>query len=138
MARLLVRTKGGVKGDITAVFPNDHVFGAMEDIVEHKKRYGNTDRWSSSFVIVDIPDMSIEEARLLKESVVTRKDGAIDEATGLPEDIFTIHYNSKGNIDYEAMADTPEKITTLQKDSRVIINKVDANSKIVERSALIG
>lgn len=135
MARLLVRTKAGFKGDISTVKPNSHMFGAMEDIVEHKKKYGNTNKWSGNFVIVDIPDMLLEEAQLLREPVVTRIDGNIDEITGKPKDVWTIHYNSKGNIDYEAMADTPEKVTILNKDSKVTATKLESQSKIIERTA---
>ena len=135
MARLLVHANGERKGQIVVGVPNEWVFGAMEDKDQYRAKYGDSDGWPDTFVIVDLPDMSIEEAEELAAPVMTYKDGAIDPLDGLPKQILTIHYNSKGLVDFEAMADTSAKLTELSDDRKVSRNVEEVRQYITERKS---
>lgn len=119
MARLLVKTKLEYRGDIVSVHPNDYVFGTNEDITRHRLKYGDTTRWSGNFVIVDLPDMALAEAERLLEEVVTSRDGPI----------------SRGNIDYDGMANTEDRQDKLADNYKVERNASDVMDKIAERVA---
>lgn len=133
MARLLVRTILNKRGDITAVVPNDHAFGSGEDARVHRAVHGNLDRWHGRFVVIDLPDMSMTEAKRLCAPVVTVVDGPLDPDTGEPTTIPTIHHNSLARIDYEGMADTADRQRELGDDYHVERNTADVTDKIIER-----
>jgi len=135
MARFIVEAKGLEKGRVVSAFPNGHVFGSQEDIFEIEKKDGDRTKWAGTFVIVDIPDMLIEEAQALAAPVITYSDGPIDEITGLPTPIATIVYNSAGLFDFDKMAKTGPEKQKLTVDFRVELSRVDALPHITIRTA---
>lgn len=134
MACLLVVSNGPDKGNISAAKPDGFVFGAMEDKGQHLIKYGNLDKWSDNFVVVELTGMTIEEAEGLVAPVITYADGPIDKITGLPRQIPTYHYNSKGLINFEAMAHTPERVSELTKNRKIRRNVNAVRAQIVERT----
>lgn len=135
MARLLVLAHGPRKGEISIAKRDGVPFGSMEDKAEHLRRYGNLDRWPDTFVIVSLLEMSIEEAEELASPVVTWKDGPIDPLDGLPKQIPTMHYNSKGLIDFEAMADTGKRMDDLTEDRKISRSVGEVREHITERTS---
>lgn len=133
MARLLVRAKAPFVGDISVAVPDDHQFGAMEDIEQYRSENGD-DGWPGDFVVVDLLGMSIAEALDLAAPVVTTRDGPIDEITGLPKQIATIHHNSKGVIDFDAMANTDSRRNELATNRRVTRGVGEVRDHITERT----
>jgi len=55
--------KGHRVGDIIAVMPNGHAWGSREDKRAHLAKHGNTDEWSGNFKIIQITDMTVEDAQ---------------------------------------------------------------------------
>jgi hypothetical protein len=135
MARLLVLAKGRRKGQISVAKPDDHVWGAMEDKRQYQRKHGNTDNWPGTFVIVDLVGMSIEEATALADPVVTYKDGEIDPIDGKPKRIATIHHNSRGLVDFDAMTDTPERGDDLTANRTVSRDVSEVRQHITERTS---
>ena len=134
-SRLLVFANGPDKGQISVAKPDGWVFGAMEDKAQYRLKHGNVDDWPDTFVIVDLEGLSIEEATRLADPVVTHADGPIDLADGLPKRIPTVHYNSKGLIDFDAMANTGTRTTELADDRKIQRNVGEVRAHIVERKS---
>ena len=135
MARLLVIANGPRKGEISVAKPDGWVFGAMEEKLRYRLKHGNVDDWPDTFVIVDLAGLSIEEATALADPVITYADGPIDLADGLPEQIITIHHNSKGLIDFDAMANTGTRTTELADDRKIQRNVGEVREYITERKS---
>lgn len=135
MARLLVIADGSRKGQISVAKPDGHVFGAMEDKGQYQRKHGNVDEWPGTFVIVDMVGMTIEEATELADPVITYKAGEIDPIDGKPKQIATIHYNSKGLVDFEAMAGTSERSDKLTVDRTVSREVTEVREYITERTS---
>jgi hypothetical protein len=121
------------KGQISVAKPDAHVFGAMEDKRQYQRKHGNVDKWPATFVIVDLVGMAIEEATALADPVVTYRDGEIDPIDGKPKQIATIHHNSKGLVDFEAMAGTSERSDELAADRTVARDVTEVRQYITER-----
>ncbi|KKN70654.1 hypothetical protein LCGC14_0429270 [marine sediment metagenome] len=135
MARLLVFANGPDLGQISVAKPDGWVFGTMEDKAQYRLKHGNVDDWPDTFVIVDLEGLSIEEATALADPIVTYRDGPIDLADGLPKQIITIHHNSKGLIDFDAMVNTGTRIAELADDGKVQRNVGEVRAHIVERKS---
>lgn len=136
MARLLVIASGERKGQISVARPDGHVWGAMEEKRQYQRKHGNVDRWPDTFVIVDLEGMTVEEATALADPVVTYRDGEIDSIDGRPKRIATIHHNSRGLVDFDSMAGTPERSDELTVDRRVRRQVADVRQYITERTEL--
>lgn len=55
--------KGHREGDIIAVMPDGHGWGLREDKRTHLAKFGNTEDWSGNFLIIQITDLSVEDAQ---------------------------------------------------------------------------
>lgn len=55
--------KGHRMGDVIAIMPNGHAWGAREDQRAHLAKYGNLDTWSGNFKIIQIIDLSVADAQ---------------------------------------------------------------------------
>ena len=98
MARLLIIFSGDRQGELSGVFPDSHVFGRMEDYDAYVSAFGSDQGWRNTFVIVDVPGMTIEEARDLA-AVVADTTVVQDPDTGTMNEFQTIRFNCKGWAD---------------------------------------
>lgn len=79
MALLLVRTVDGenalryMRGDVVGVFKPDHTFGRMESLAVWTDEGRDPARWPGGFAVVELPDMSFEDARGYCEEDSTRR-----------------------------------------------------------------
>lgn len=99
MSKLLVRSRPGPhRGELSGAFPDDHVFGLMEDYERHVAHYGDDSRWLDSHVIIHVTNLA-------------QVTGAQYAAPVVVAD--TIYYNSKAHINLDTVAVTPQQQTDL-------------------------
>ena len=67
--------------------------------------------------------------------VITQQAGPIDDLTGQATIVDTIHHNSKGLIDYNAMANTPPRRDDLNNNAHIKRTHGESLAHITERGA---
>jgi len=108
--------------EISGVFDDNHVFGAMEDIEQYEIKYGSREGYPDDFVIIDIRGITMQIARDLTGEVISTIYGEIDPLTGEPHRFDIIDFKSNAVFDFNEMAITAQMETRLANDRKVLIN----------------
>lgn len=127
MARLVVLTTPGEAGTISCALRDGQFVGYKVDYDAYVARHGSDNGFPDRFVIIDVPDMSLEEAERLAAPVI-EYETFIDPDFGTESlQPKAIPYHSTSLIDYPKLEQREPSIdpeTGLRRDTLTAYRKI--------------
>lgn len=131
MVRFLCIAKGVRKGEVSVAMPDGHVFGRMEDYDQYVAHFGSDKGWPDSFVIVDVPDMTVEEGETLSRPAVHFEPG--NDPLAPEAKLEIIDHIHAAVIDFEPLERFTDSRETLVSHRKIARDRLAVLAMTVQR-----